>query len=290
MINFSYSKLFNINKKCIISSTSLLSCLLLTGCISAVDSQGYSNDPWETMNRHIFSFNDKVDKAVLKPIAQSYEFIFPKPVRTGVTHFFNNLSDITSLANSILQLDYQATAGIASRVINNTIFGLGGIFDVATPMGNPKIPRDFGSTLAHYKIQSGPYLVLPFFGPSTLRDGLAKLPDIALSPITYIPKESTHWQAVALDIIQTRASYLPLEEQIKGTTTDLYTTIRDVWLQQRWAQLGTPFNSLQQEEVDELFMPREQPSQSDHLPINKEETNSSNLFSVDPDTVFPNKQ
>ena len=228
---------------------------LLAGCTSAIDPQGYTNDPWEPMNRGVFAFNETLDKAVLKPVAQSYEFVFPQPLRTGVANFFSNLGDLGSLVNAILQLDGKASAGIAARVIDNTFFGLGGLFDVATAMGNPKIPRDFGTTLAHYGLRSGPYLVLPIFGPSTLRDGIGRIPDHYLSPITYLPKASTRWQLTGSNAVQTRAAYLPLERQLEGTSTDKYATIRDSWLQQRWARLGTPVRAAQQEDIDALFTP-----------------------------------
>lgn len=246
--------------------TASITLFLLVGCTSAIDPQGYTNDPWESMNRRIFAFNETLDKAILKPVARSYEFVFPKPLRTGVSNFFSNLSDFGSLANAMIQFDGKATAGIAARVIDNTFFGLGGLFDVATVMGNPKIPRDFGTTMAHYGLQSGPYLVLPIFGPSTLRDGIGRIPDHYLSPITYVPKDSTRWQLTGLNAIQTRAAYLPLERQLEGTSTDKYATIRDSWLQQRWARLGTPVRAKQQEDIDALFTPREQPPMSEKVP------------------------
>lgn len=248
---------------------------LVVGCTSAIDPKGYTNDPWEGMNRRIFAFNETLDKAILKPIAKSYEFVLPTPLRTGVGNFFSNLGDFGSLVNAILQLDSKATAGIAARVIDNTFFGLGGLFDVATPMGNPKIPRDFGTTLAHYGLKSGPYLVLPIFGPSTLRDGIGRIPDHYLSPITYVPKDSTRWQLTGLDAVKTRAAYLPLERQFDGTSTDKYATIRDSWLQQRWGQLGTPVRAAQQQDIDALFTPREPQPISEKVP-------SENLRNVAP--------
>lgn len=227
----------------------------LTACTSAIDANGYTNDPWESANRKIFAFNDAVDTTVLKPVAKGYNAVVPSPIRTGVSNFFGNLSDITSLANAIFQLDGKSTAGIASRVIDNTIFGLGGLLDVATPMGNPKISKDFGSTLAHYGVKSGPYIVIPLLGPSTLRDGLGKIPDATLNPIRYVKNDPTYWGLTGLNAIQTRASFLPLENQMEGTSTDKYTTMRDYWLQYRWGQLGTPVGASQQNDIDALFAP-----------------------------------
>lgn len=235
-----------------------LAALLLNACTSAIDAQGYTQDPWEGMNRGIFAFNEAVDSAVVKPIATGYEAVVPKPVRTGVGNFFGNLSDIGSLANAILQLDGQASAGIAARVINNSIFGLGGIFDVATPMGNAKIERDFGSTLARYGVQSGPYLVLPLFGPSTLRDGLGKIPDSFLNPISYVKDDKAFWSLTILNAIDKRAALFPLEKQLEGVSTDKYAAMRDYWLQYRWQQLGQSVSAAQQSDIDALFEPAAQ--------------------------------
>ena len=266
----------------------------LFGCTSAIDTQGYANDPWEPINRGVFAFNETLDKIVLKPVAQSYEFVFPRPLRTGVGNFFSNLGDLGSLANAILQLDGEASAAIAARVIDNTFFGLGGLFDVATAMGNPKIPRDFGGTLAHYGVRSGPYLVLPIFGPSTLRDGIAKLPDRYLNPITYLPEESTRWQAIGLDAVQTRAAYLPLERQLEGTSTDKYATLRDAYLQRRWAQLGTPISTAQQEDIDALFAPHPPLSTGGETQPEGRDTSAagapSSAQALFPATLFPNKR
>lgn len=227
------------------ANTLLFACAFgITACTSAIDANGYTNDPWEPMNRSIYSFNKGVDKIALKPAAQAYTFIFPHPVRTGVKNFFGNLSDMGSFANAVFQLDGKAAAGIAARVIDNSVFGIGGLIDVATPMGNPKIERNFGSTLAHYGVKSGPYLVLPILGPTTLRDGIGKIPDAYLSPISYVPTDSVKYSLIGVNAVQTRANYLPIEAQMQGTTTDEYATVRDAWLQQRWAQLGTPVSAL----------------------------------------------
>lgn len=237
----------------------LLGVLFLGGCSSAIDNQGYSYDPWQPFNRKVFAFNETMDKFVLKPVAKTYDFVLPHPVRTGVHNFFSNLSDVGNLFNAIIQLNGKATAGIAARVIDNTFFGLGGIFDVATPMGNPKISRNFGSTLAHYGVQSGPYLVLPFLGPTTVRDGIGKIPDYFTYPVSYVPDKTWGWTVRGVDVVQHRAALLPLEKQFEGTTTDKYATMRDAWLQHRWGELGTPVHSDTQE-IDALFAPQAAPA------------------------------
>lgn len=235
----------------------LLFLSFLTACSSAIDSQGYTQDPWEGMNRGIFAFNEAVDTAILKPVATGYETVVPSPVRISIGNFFGNLNDVGSLANAILQLDGQATAGIGARLINNTIFGLGGILDVATPMGNPKISKDFGSTLSRYGVESGPYLVLPLLGPSTLRDGLGKIPDAFLNPLSYVKDDKVYWSLVALNAVDTRAAFFPLEQRLEGGATDKYAAMRDYWLQYRWQQLGKSVSDAQQEDIDALFAPAE---------------------------------
>lgn len=231
---------------------------LLSACSSAIDEQGYTNDPLEPMNRGVYAFNDSVDKAIVKPVAKTYTYVVPNPVRKGVGNFFGNLDDINSLANAILQLDGDATAGLAARVIDNTVFGIGGIFDVASHMDAPKISKDFGSTLAHYGVKSGPFLMLPFIGPTTLRDGIAKIPNSYLTPIHYVNDTQTYWGLVGTKAIHTRASFFPLEEKMENATTDKYSSIRDGWLQYRWNQLGTPITDMQQNEIDAVFAPNGQ--------------------------------
>ena len=129
---------------------------LLTACSSAIDANGYTYDPWEPFNRKVFVFNDTLDTYLLKPLATGYDTIPPGPVKKGVSNFFGNLGDVGSLANSLLQLKFRQSLQILARVIDNTVYGLGGLIDVATPMGNPKIHEDFGTTLAHYGHQRHP--------------------------------------------------------------------------------------------------------------------------------------
>lgn len=229
----------------------------LVACSSTVDEKGYIKDPWEGFNRGVYAFNDTVDTYALKPIAKGYEFVFPKVVRKGITNFFGNIGDVNSLFNAILQLEGKQAAVITARIIDNTVFGLGGFIDVATPMGNPKIKKDFGSTLAHYGVKSGPFVVLPFLGPSTVRDAAGKVPDAFMSPMTYVDDKTYKWVLVGTDVINTRANLLPLERQMEGTTTDKYATVRDAWLQNRWGELGTPISELAQEDIEDIFTPSE---------------------------------
>ncbi|MBP3195030.1 MAG: VacJ family lipoprotein [Cardiobacteriaceae bacterium] len=231
----------------------LTALFILTACTSAIDEKGYTKDSLEGFNRKVFAFNEIVDKTAFKPVARAYEVAVPQFMRTGIHNFFGNLSDVGSFANAALQLDGPATAKIGARVVSNTVIGIGGLIDVATPMGNEKINRDFGSTLARYGVQSGPFVMLPFFGPSTLRDAAGKIPGAYLNPVSYIDDDTTRWSLIALNAVDTRASFLPLERQMEGATTDKYAAIRDAWLQHRWGQLGTPVNQMQSDDIDALF-------------------------------------
>lgn len=227
----------------------------LFACSSAVDEKGYTKDPLEGFNRGVYAFNDTIDTVALKPVARGYEVVVPKVVRKGVTNFFGNLDDVKSLLNATLQFEGKQMAGISARIIDNTFFGLGGLIDVATPMGNPKIKKDFGSTLAHYGVQSGPFIMLPLLGPSTVRDAVGKVPDTFMSPMTYVDDKTYKWVMVGTDVINTRANLLPMERQMEGISNDKYATVRDAWLQNRWAELGTPINELAQEDIDDIFTP-----------------------------------
>ncbi|MBD8493193.1 VacJ family lipoprotein [Pseudomonas syringae] len=192
--------------------------------------QAAEDDPWEGVNRAIFRFNDVVDTYTLKPIAQGYQYIAPQFVEDGVHNFFNNIGDVGNLANNVLQLK-PADAGVDSaRLIFNTTFGLLGLIDVGTYMGLQRNDEDFGQTLGHWGVGSGPYVVLPLFGPSTVRDALARYPDTYTSPYRYIDHVPTRNTALGVNLIDTRASLLSAERLITG---DKYTFIRNAYLQNR---------------------------------------------------------
>lgn len=192
--------------------------------------QAAEDDPWEGVNRAIFRFNDTVDTYTLKPIAQGYQYIAPQFVEDGVHNFFNNIGDVGNLANNVLQLK-PADAGVDSaRLIFNTTFGLLGFIDVGTRMGLQRNDEDFGQTLGHWGVGSGPYVVLPLFGPSTVRDALARYPDTYTSPYRYIDHVPTRNTALGVNLIDTRASLLSAERMVTG---DRYTFIRNAYLQNR---------------------------------------------------------
>lgn len=227
-------------------------CLLIS-CSNAIDEQGYTYDPLEPFNRAVFTFNDAVDTTLLKPVSQAYDFLTPRVVQRRVNHFFGNLDDMGSFANSLLQLEFKQSLHILARVINNTVFGLGGLFDVATPMGNPKISTDFGATLEHYGVKSGPYIVLPLLGPSTLRDSAGRIVDTAAYPVTHLDPERHRWMLRGIQAVQRRTNLLNAEQAL-DPQSDRYALIRDSWLQYRWAQLyGENARRASDRAMDDIF-------------------------------------
>lgn len=189
------------------------------------------SDPWEGYNRAMYSFNSAVDRYTLRPLAKGYVYVTPKFVRTGVTNVFNNVGEVPNILNGVLQgQPGQATKDTGRLLINSTI-GLAGLFDVAKHMGmKPDGGEDFGQTLAVWGVAQGPYIVLPFLGPSTVRDTFAIPADWYSDPRTYIDHVPTKNTTRALGLLDTRAGLLDLEQHITG---DEYTFVRDAFLQRR---------------------------------------------------------
>ncbi|MCT7359795.1 VacJ family lipoprotein [Thalassolituus pacificus] len=189
-------------------------------------------DPWEGFNRSMFAFNENLDKYIAKPMAQGYQYITPEPVDQSVTHFFSNLGDVLVIVNDIGQLKMgQALSDTARFLINSTV-GFFGIFDVASHIGLPKHDEDFGQTLGYWGVGSGPYLMLPFLGPSTLRDGTGLLIDYQ-SDLGYTGIGNNYAQEVGLYTVRgvdLRADLIASEGLISG---DRYTFIRSFYLQRR---------------------------------------------------------
>jgi len=188
------------------------------------------DDPWESVNRPIFTFNDTVDTYALKPIAQGYQFVTPQFVQDGVHNFFRNIGDVGNLANNVLQLKPHNAGVDTARLLVNTTFGVLGFIDVGTKMGLQRSDEDFGQTLGYWGVGSGPYVMLPLLGPSTVRDAVAKYPDTYTEPYRYMDHVPTRNTAIAVDVVDTRASLLSAEKMIRG---DKYSFIRNAYLQNR---------------------------------------------------------
>jgi len=193
-------------------------------------AQAAEEDPWEGFNRAIFRFNDTLDTYALKPLAKGYQAVTPEFLEDGVHNVFGNIGDVGNLANNLLQGKLHNAGVDGGRLIFNTTFGLLGFFDVAQKMGLQRNDEDFGQTLGAWGVDSGPYLVLPLLGPSTVRDAGGRIPDSFLDIYPYIDHVPTRNLTRAVDVVDTRASLLSAEKLISG---DKYLFIRNAYLQNR---------------------------------------------------------
>jgi phospholipid-binding lipoprotein MlaA len=214
--------------------SALLLTALFSGC-ATVASEKDPRDPWESMNRSVYKFNDTVDKAVLKPVAQAYRFATPKFVRIGVTNFFSNINDVSVFFNDLFQGKGQRAVADAGRVIINTTFGIGGLIDVAGFSGNPKRNEDFGQTLGVWGMGPGPYWLLPLLGPSTTRDASGRVVDTFLIPSTYLVNNTGASVGLsAVEAVNIRARLLDTEKVLdEAGAVDRYSFLRDAYLQRR---------------------------------------------------------
>ena len=211
--------------------SALLLAALFSGCASGPGAS--PKDPLEPMNRSISRFNDTLDDNVLKPVSRGYRDNVPQPVQTGVRNFFNNLSDVWSTVNNGLQLKGRNTAESCMRVVVNTVFGIYGVFDVATAIGLERHPRDFGETLAVWGVPDGPYLVLPLFGPSTVRDTAGMPVDWSMDLVHSIDSIPTRNSVMSLRLVEKRAGLLQATNLLEDASLDKYSFIREAYLQHR---------------------------------------------------------
>ncbi|MFL9866411.1 VacJ family lipoprotein [Paraburkholderia fungorum] len=212
-------------------ATFALAAATLAGC-STVQTPT-KGDPLEGLNRTIFTVNDKLDQYALKPVAKGYVFITPQPVRDSVTNFFSNIGDVYIAANNLLQLKITDGVEDIMRIVINTVFGVGGLFDVATLAKLPKHDNDLGLTLGHYGVPAGPYLVLPLFGPSTVRDAVGSIGNYYVNPLSYIHPDGLSWMLYGLNVVNTRANLLSASDVLEGAALDKYSFVRNAYLQRR---------------------------------------------------------
>jgi phospholipid-binding lipoprotein MlaA len=213
---------------------------LVCGCATAPERK--PGDPFEPVNRAIFNFNDGVDRYIAVPVAKGYQNVTPQPLRTAVSNFFSNLGDLTNAANALLQLKITDATEDIMRFAFNSVFGLGGLLDWATPAGLPKHQQDFGLTLGHWGIPSGPYLVLPLFGPSTVRDSMGLVVDVKFNPLNYI-EPATRNPLYVLQFVSTRSDLLGATSLLEQAALDKYSFVRDAYTQQRLARLRGTSNA-----------------------------------------------
>jgi phospholipid-binding lipoprotein MlaA len=234
----------------------------LSACVTLPPNHPRSpQDPWERWNRGVYKVNDKLDRAILKPVARGYVRHVPSPIRTGVSNFFNNLSTVRTMINDALQGKFKAAANDLGRLALNTTVGVGGIFDPATSAGLDKNDEDFGLTLGHWGVHPGPFLELPLLGPSDVRDTGGRVPDYFMSPLHYVKNNYISyglWVPYAIDV---RASLLPLDDTIQHAF-DPYAFVRDAYLARRAYQASdgkATDQSLVDPDADSAAPPNEPP-------------------------------
>ncbi|MEO8298782.1 MAG: VacJ family lipoprotein [Burkholderiales bacterium] len=208
------------------------SVLWLSGCATAQQP-----DPLEPLNRKVFAFNEVVDKAVLKPVATAYKDHIPSPVRKGVTNFFANLGDLWSAVNLMLQGRVGDSLSDVMRFNTNTVFGLLGVLDFATPLGMPRHGEDFGRTLGRWGVGPGAYLVWPLLGPSTLRDSVGLPIEVQISPTLFVEQVPVRNTMTATRLVDTRANLLEATGLLDDLSLDKYAFTRNAYLQRRQKQI-----------------------------------------------------
>lgn len=221
--------------KKIIAFIAAMSILSLSACATIDPDFADPRDPYESFNRTVHDFNEVLDENILQPISKGYKTVTPEPVDKGISNFFNNIDDLNSVVNNLLQLKVGAAMEDFSRVLVNSFFGILGVFDIASDLEIARHDEDFGQTLGYWGIESGPYLVLPFLGPSSGRDSFGRIGDTLTHPINCVDVDAeTRIVLNAINVVDTRADLLDasrlMEEAALG---DTYSFLRDSYLQRR---------------------------------------------------------
>jgi phospholipid-binding lipoprotein MlaA len=207
--------------------------LLATGCAGVPTRElPPTRDPIERVNRGIDSFNRKVDRYTLRPIAKGYRKVMPRPLEIAVSNFFDNVVEPINILNNLLQGKFARGGSEVGRFLLNSTVGIGGLIDVATHAGLKEHAEDFGQTLAVWGLGSGPYLVVPFLGPYTLRDGFGDVVDSAANPIYRIEEDKVRYGLIALWAVDTRAQFLDVDSAL-NEALDPYVFLRESFLQHR---------------------------------------------------------
>ena len=206
--------------------------ILLFGCATTASLD--ERDPLENFNRGVYSFNQTMDEIIFNPISKLYKAITPDIIEKGVSNFFSNLGDLSVIANEILQLKFDKAASDVSRVLINSTIGLLGFFDISSEIGLPKHNEDFGQTLAQWGFKSGPYIVVPFFGPATLRDLSALVIDKGmLNPMFYIEDDMTKAGLLTLNYVDFKSRFSNRNDLIGAASLDEYEFIKNAYFEKR---------------------------------------------------------
>lgn len=247
-------------------TTSIIICsaLMVSGCATTGNK-----DPYEGYNRAVYKFNDVADKAVIKPIAGAYKAVTPPPIKTGVSNFFSNIGTLITAINDLLQFKLSKAMTDIGRFAINTTVGIGGLIDVASMDGIPQNHEDFGQTLAVWGVGDGGFTVLPFFGPSTLRDTAGLVVDTyAFDPVSYVQDIRARNQLRLLRGLDTRANLLPASDLIDDAALDPYAFMRDAYMQHRKIEIqdGAGKSEFPQEEDGIDNAPEPAPTKSEAAP------------------------
>jgi phospholipid-binding lipoprotein MlaA len=226
--------------------------LLLVGCAVQPPAKPDARDPWERMNRVTYKFNDKFDKAIARPVARGYHKVTPGFVQTGIRNVFDNVDTTIVMVNDLLQGQLKPFVSDTGRLLVNTIMGIGGMFDLATPMGLQKNDRDFGQTLGKWGIGAGPYLVLPLLGPCDVRDTIGKVADTYSTPRTYISNTYWNYGSYLLEKVDERARLLP-EDHVLDSAFDPYAFLRNAYLQNRAFKVNGGQSKTEEQQEEELL-------------------------------------
>jgi phospholipid-binding lipoprotein MlaA len=238
-------------KKLRAAAVSLLA-LALLGCATVPPAARSPRDPWQRVNRGVYKFNDAFDRAVARPVARGYVKVLPNTLRTGIGNFFDNVTYPAVIVNALLQGQLEPFARDTGRFVVNTTFGIGGLFDPATRMGLPYEDRDFGQTFGKWGVPSGPFVVLPFLGPSDVRDALGRIPESYAEPWPYMQNPYWEYGTLLLNEVRERADLLPLTDQA-AKTFDPYAFERNAYLQNRdFMVKGPKTENGPEEELKEL--------------------------------------
>jgi phospholipid-binding lipoprotein MlaA len=205
---------------------------VFAGCATVPKDQLDPRDPYESVNRSVYSFNEQVDRAVLRPTASAYRTVVPQFVRTSIGNFFSNINDVRVVLNQVLQGKFTTAYSDFGRVAINTTLGVVGLFDIASEAGIERHKEDFGQTLGWYGVEPGPYIVLPLFGPSNVRDTAGWAVDWFADPVTYVDPTGLRYGLNAGRFVDRRADLLDATDVLK-TTLDPYQFVRDAYLQLR---------------------------------------------------------
>jgi phospholipid-binding lipoprotein MlaA len=213
-------------------------CLLLSACATPMAERSDPRDPYENLNRKVFVVNQVFDQVLLKPVARGYSNYAPNFIQDTVGNFFGNLADVWTAVNNFLQGKPREGIQDTGRVAVNTVFGVAGLADVATKLGFPKHQEDFGQTLGVWGVKPGPFVMLPLFGPSTMRDAVAKPLDLYADPLNLSTRADVEYSLRAMRLVDDRARLLPTTDMIEKVALDPYQFVRDAHFQRREAKVN----------------------------------------------------